>query len=721
MNDHGLHRRSAGIIVSLILATLACEAGRAADVAIRLGTEATTIEKTGAAILAEVIEQQTGSPPSIDHGAPRPGDILIGTPDSSSIIRDQAAGLGLEALGEEGFVVRPVEQDAGRYTLIASNGPRGILYGCAAVADRVRLGTDIADVSLRERPALRDRNLWAWNRPSHGRDSIFHIDRMRDPAADPHMQRLGRYLAQARINALTLWPAPRIRPDSADASEEALDAYRNLARWLREHYGVETYLFTIYEVERGLPPPFHGWPLCTFDERVIEHWRTYLDRLARNVPDLRGLVMAGAGGDWVRGPWECECEKCEQHTDRELIVRAMRMIGEPWSEAGGRLIWKAVTDRPTRVPTEVEHFANLDDQLPPNTQIAHKNFYKDFRQPHPLMPMFYAHADQREHVRPYLVEFQIYGEYRGGTDFPCVMIDRWGEVFPLLTRKNYAGAMAICSFVSAERWDHPLNMANWYAFGRYAWNPDTPPDEIYRDWAALTFGSEAPIDEIIELCRTTYDASTKMMFFKGVMIQNHSKLPTIDYELDSSLVGPWHDIPKAPDGYWGRAHDLSAHPPEVAEQIRNDPDLLLWAHRVPITPELCDEAIAETREAWQLVERMAEQWNVLPHEGWEDLHREVSEQFRRNRVDAEVWYENHRLYFDYKAGRLTRSELRRRLDDIQARFNPEDGTGLIRGTFERFIQEWERTYKGYMRRHSMEGAYRNPAGEPFLPGFKPEP
>jgi len=107
-------------------------------------------------------------------------------------------------------------------------------------------------------------------------------------------------------------------------------------------------------------------------------------------------------------------------------------------------------------------------------------------------------------------------------------------------------------------------------------------------------------------------------------------------------------------------------------------------------------------------------------EGWEELHRQVAEQFRRNLVDAELWYEACRLYFDYKAGRLTRSELGRRLADTKARFDPRAGTGLIAHTFDRFIEEWERVYAGNLMRRSMEGLHRSPNGEPFLPGLKAE-
>ncbi len=703
--------------VALLVGVIVPE--RHSGMSIRLGEQASPIEQTGAGILAQALGGPGRAAPAMVPGPPCDSDVVVGTPASSPVVKANAAQWRLDQFGDEGFAAKWLTGPAGRHLVIAANRPRGVLYGCAAVADRLRLGDSLDRIDLSDRPVLADRNLWVWSGPNERRGAFFNLDRMLSAENEPRFRAFGEYLAQARINAVTFWPAPRWRPDVGPNRDKVLDAYRALTRFLRERYGIESYLFMWYEIERAPAVPIVGWPICPFNERVIHHWNERIDRLVRELPDLRGIVMAGAGGDWIGGPWECQCPKCRQHTDRELLLRAMEMIGRRWADAGGRIIWKAVTDRPSLVKTEVEHFADLDDALPPHVQIAHKAFYKDFRPPHPVHPIFYAHEDQAERRRPYLCEFQIYGEYRGADDFPCVMINRWGEIAPLLKRKGYAGAMGICSFHRVQDWDHPLNMANWYAFGRYAWNPASSPDAIYRDWATLTFGPDAA-DAVIEVCRLSYRASTKMMFFKGVMTQNHSKLPTIDYELESSLIGPWHHIPKAPDGCMGRAHDVSMYPPETAEKTRRDPSLQLWAHRVEITPQLCDEAIAEKRQAWELVQQMADKWDAIPHEGWSELHRRVSERFRRNLVDAELWYECHRLYFDYKAHRLTRSELGRRLADIKARFDPKAGTGLIRGTFDRFIEEWQRVHDGNLIRRSMEGKHHNPNGEPFLPGLKPE-
>lgn len=95
---------------------------------------------------------------------------------------------------------------------------------------------------------------------------------------------------------MTFWPAWDGRPDWGDAKPGTFEAYRGLTRWLKEDFGIESYLFAWYEVHQGSKLPILGWPIYPFDDEVIRHWRGRLERLAAEVPDLKGIVMAGAGG-----------------------------------------------------------------------------------------------------------------------------------------------------------------------------------------------------------------------------------------------------------------------------------------------------------------------------------------------------------------------------------------------------------------------------------------
>jgi alpha-glucuronidase len=654
------------------------------------------------------------------NAEPSEGTIVLGTPASLPSTDVTAGECALDDVGPEGFVVQPHAWHGRPCLLVASTGERGVLYGAAAVLEQLRLGRVLDAIRLRERPALEHRNLWAWSGPSPDPAEFLSFAAIDNLDAEPRFRDLVARLAGMRINAVTLWPSPAARPDYGPRADEAMPRYRKLTDFLRERLGVEVYLFGWYELERGHKPPFHGWPICPFDERVRSEWRARIERLCRALPALTGYVLAGAGGDWLRAPFECECERCRARSKRERLIEGMKLIAGPLAEFGGKLIYKAVTDRPTYVRTEVEHFANLDDALPANVTIAHKNFYKDFRQSHPLHPIFYAHEIQNERRRPYHVESQIFGEYRGHDQFPCVMADRWAEVFPRLAERNYTGAIGVCSFSGGDRWDHPLNLANWYAFGRLAWDPADDPDAILHDWARQSWGEAA--DEVVALCRLSYAAATKLMFFRGILIQNHSYLPTIDFELEASLVGPWHDLPMNEPGYIGRGHDISMYPPHVQERIRNDPALRLWAHRVPLTAELAEECVAQVRQAGRIVEEMRDRWARIAPTANPERHVEVADQFQRNVWDARLWYEDIRLYFDYKLGRLTRSELGRRLDAIRATFDARPGSDLTNGDhYDRFLAEWQRVYDGVTTRRVMEGIWHDPNGTAFLPGLAPEP
>jgi alpha-glucuronidase len=625
---------------------------------------------------------------------------------------------------DEGYVIKPVKVKDGSALVITSPSKLGLLYASARLNVEIKVyETHWSKIDLVSNPEFDFRNIWFWSRPELHR-GFFNVAEMTKPRQHEKFLELGRLLINMKANAMTFWG--RTGEGNTQDDLAISGALGEFARFLKEDYGIKLFVFATYEISERFGFDINredlagnkGSLLCVHNPVVRRYWQNKIDLLYERIPDLGGLLVAGAGGDWIRGPWECNCEECQKHTHRELIIQAINMIAAPLAEHGGTLIYKDVTDRPTLVSKEVELFANLEGLIPDNVIIAFKNHYKDFRPPHPYNPMFYSiNPSGISEFLPYLTEFQIFGEYRGSRHFPAIMTEHWSPQFILSKEKQVNGVMAVAS--SAEKYlDHPLNMANWYSFGELSWNPNKSPDDILREWAILEFGKEAA-PYVIEIAKISLKASMKMMFTKGIVSQNHSNLPSINYELESSFCGPWHDIPRTPEGMVGRGHDMSAYPPDIAKKYRDDPNMLFFTSRVPLSRALVDECINDKEEAIQLVRKMIELWektkDFLPKEQFEAIRKGLS----RNLVDAHLFKESLALYLEYKLGELTRAELRSRLDHIKSKFRREDGSPLSTGTlYDRFIEEWEQIYNGTFKRRIMEGEHYAPPTSHFPPGLK---
>jgi len=600
-----------------------------------------------------------------------------------------------------------VEKEHGKAFVIGSD-PRGSLYGTFHLIEEAWLSK--RKVEVFSAPAFPFRAVWSWTQPSFKKDSMFPIPVLAEGRIPESVRDFADTLARMGANCFILWSKLGSAAPKATAREKLRrKALATLFGFLKKEYGVECYLFLIYARKK------EDSELCVHDPKVKERWRSLVIDLFTTLPGLRGLIMAGAGGDWVPAPWECTCPWCRALTHRELLLKAMRMIAEPMRPFSGRLIWKAVTDRPTRVKSEIEHFARLEGKLPRGVSVSFKTFYKDFRPPHPENAMFHHLAPApRQGFLAYVLELQIFGKYRGHDRFPCCMAERWAPLFRRAYKNRLEGAIGIIAPRAREGFDHPLNRVNWYVWGRLCWEPEAAPGELMRRWAVLNYGKKAA-DTVVEVLRETYRAAVKIFFGLGIMTQFHSDLPSINYELESSFCGPWHDIPRAPEGFIGRAHDLSMYPKEVRRRIEADPKLLLFAHRVPLETRLARILLKEKDDALRSIERMNALWETLKGSVPEKRFEPVAEMLGENLWDAKIWRENFALYLDYKLGRLTLQDLSERLRKLEAL----KGKGLLvrEAAFERVLGEWEDVLEGRFKRRVMEGRWWAPPESWWPPGL----
>ena len=101
---------------------------------------------------------------------------------------------------------------------------------------------------------------------------------------------------------------------------------------------------------------------------------------------------------------------------------------------------------------------------------------------------------------------------------PCSMAHRWHEEFRKAADQGYEGCDANMA-VHPEYVDHPLNLSNWYAFGRLCWNPYTDPDDILSEWLTMEYGADAVA--FLPGLRETYAATIGALFSRSGLTQCH--------------------------------------------------------------------------------------------------------------------------------------------------------------------------------------------------------
>ena len=252
------------------------------------------------------------------------------------------------------------------------------------------------------------------------------------------------------------------------------------------------------------------------------------------MPSVRNAIVWGAGEN-APGPHEDDCERCRALPVRERVLAGMRLVSEALATIGGELLWPAVTDQAAYAKSETELFGDWGDELPANVRIAPCHLYWDFRPPYPPHPIW-RHIGNRPGERsPYVFELALVGDTAGLNFLPCSMAHRWQEEFLKAADKNCDGFDANLG-IHPEHVDHPLNLSNWYAYGKMCWNPFLSPDDILSEWLTMEYGAAARA--FLPGLRETYPATIGALFSRSGLTQCHSYVARYSY-LDTRLNGPW--------------------------------------------------------------------------------------------------------------------------------------------------------------------------------------
>ncbi len=600
-----------------------------------------------------------------------------------------------------------IEVEDGAALRISGGDGRGVLYGVQECIDRARAGRPV--VAMTDGPHFAVRGLRMWETPSNKVwclpfKSILDYDKMLRPEEQPEYLDFARRLLAMRVNSLGLFAQYAARGSQFERWLSRAEPVERFARFL-DRFGVEVSLSLHY----AEPDEDGGYgSVCPFSDELRAKWRDFAARLADVMPSVRNAIVWGAGEN-APGPHEDDCARCRALPVRERVLAGMRLVSSALATIDGELLWPAVTDQAAYAKSETEMFGDWGDEIPPNVRIAPIHLYWDFRPPYPPHPIW-GHIGNRPGERsPYVFELALVGDTAGLNFLPCSMAHRWQEEFLKAAAKGCEGFGANLG-VHPEYVDHPLNLSNWYAYGRLCWNPHLDPDEILSEWLRMEYGAAAV--PFLPGLKETYPAAIGALFSRSGLTQCHSYVARYSY-LDTRLNGPWRiwtdylhpGMDRVGEDVLGLELPLDAYPEEEREALRNDPRYQLIFNRVPLTPAYADELMAEKRPAIGQMENVLAAWRQLEGKVEPASFARVAGLLEGNVNDVRIFVDCFGLYLDYKLGRLETAQI----EAVRARYagvpkgeatagSPYDGWFWDhfgwQGTYLEFLEDLEKLLRG---------------------------
>jgi alpha-glucuronidase len=423
--------------------------------------------------------------PSMARRITRDGAILLRTPGFSG---DLGAPLGdLKNLGPEGYLMRSIQVHGHRATLIAGNSNIGVLYGAFAFLRLMQTRQPLDALNLRESPRIRNRILNHWDNldgtieRGYAGASIWDWQTLPD-YLKPRYADYARACASIGINGAVL---NNVNADAISLTSEYLEKAAALARAFRP-YGLKVYLSARFTAPIEIGGLRSADPA---DEAVRAWWRNKVDEIYRVIPDFGGFLVK-ANSEGQPGPQDYG----RSHAD------GANMLATALAPHAGIVMWRAFVysahQNEDRTRQAYDEFVPLDGQFDPNVQLQVKNGPVDFQPREPGHPLFGAMPKT-----PLMLEVQITKEYLGFATHLVYLGPLFEEALHFDTHRNGAGpsiaraidGMAGVSNIGARRnWTGShFDQANWYVFGRLAWNPELSSRAIAEEWVRMTFSNDS--------------------------------------------------------------------------------------------------------------------------------------------------------------------------------------------------------------------------------------
>ena len=257
---------------------------------------------------------------------------------------------------------------------------------------------------------------------------------------------------------------------------EYINKVRVIANILRP-YGIRVYLSINFASPMALGYTKTADPL---DKKVQQWWKKKAKEIYAAIPNFGGFLVK-ANSEGQPGPGDYH----RTHAD------GANMLADAVKPYGGIIMWRSFVyganhKGEDRVKQAVSEFKGMDGKFRDNVILQSKNGPLDFQPREPYAPIF-------DNIKktPQIAELQITQEYLGQSKHLTYLAPMWKEFFGFVNPSKLVGISGVANIGDDANWcGHPFSQANWYAFGRLAWNPSLTAEEIAHEWLVQTYENQ---------------------------------------------------------------------------------------------------------------------------------------------------------------------------------------------------------------------------------------
>ena len=556
-----------------------------------------------------------------------------------------------KSIAKDGYTIK--SQD-GKFVITAANDA-GLLYGAYHLLRLQQTGKDCSSLNISEKPAYDLRILNHWDNPNGTVERGFAGHSIFVNPDPTRMKMYGRANASIGING-TVLNNVNAKPEAL--STESLQKAKNIADQLRP-YGIRVYL----SINFASPIKVGGLKTADpLDADVIRWWKNKVNEIYQLIPDFGGfLVKANSEGE--PGPQDFG----RTHAD------GANMLAAALKPHKGIVMWRAFVYNPQssdRANQAYEEFMPLDGQFADNVIIQIKNGPIDFQPREPYSPLFTALQKT-----PMMVEFQITQEYLGAANHLVYLAPMWKEFFSFVKPNSLKAMAGVANIGDDTNWcGHHFAQANWYAFGRLAWNPSLTSKEIAEEWLEATFDSSTAAansqssilnSQLVKLMLDSREACVSYMMPLGIhhifagthhygpepwyspkglradwTPPYYHKADSIGLGFDRTLTGS-ANVKQYPDELCRLYNDINTCPENLLAWFHHIP----WDHRMKSGRTFWDELCHKYDDGVHEVRHFQAVWDAM--QPYVDAQRfnEVQRKLRIQARDAEWWRDACLLYF----------------------------------------------------------------------------